>query len=339
MFKREELLAFLKNGTPMRGVPAGFWMHFPVTAQHGGAAIDAHMQYYGETGVPLVKIMNEHPYRLAERIETPEDWRKVRPLKLEDTDYPAFLDEIRMLRARMGEDALILATIHGVLVSACHATDGMGKFPDLNNTITRHLKENPEATAVGLNAIADTLKRLSAACIEAGADGIYYAALGAEEERFSEALYTTYVKPLECDLLGSLMERGAVFLHICKDHPRLPMFQGYPCHVVNWAEHSSSYTLEDGAALFGVVGGAVEKERVDSERRGHLVPHDGAELLSGGPFGHTGDQPGKGDRLIARPGARPPGRNRLRDPLLHDVAVDQFRFGTGRCFEQTGPVA
>lgn len=250
MFKREELLAFLKNGTPMRGVPAGFWMHFPVTAQHGGAAIDAHMQYYGETGVPLVKIMNEHPYRLAERIETPEDWRKVRPLKLEDTDYPAFLDEIRMLRARMGEDALILATIHGVLVSACHATDGMGKFPDLNNTITRHLKENPEATAVGVNAIADTLKRLSAACIEAGADGIYYAALGAEEERFSEALYTTYVKPLECDLLGSLMERGAVFLHICKDHPRLPMFQGYPCHVVNWAEHSSNYTLEDGAALF-----------------------------------------------------------------------------------------
>lgn len=250
MFKREELLAFLKNGTPMRGVPAGFWKHFPVTAQHGGAAIDAHMQYYGETGVPLVKIMNEHPYRLAERIETPEDWRKVRPLKLEDTDYPAFLDEIRMLRARMGEGALILATIHGVLVSACHATDGMGKFPDLNNTITRHLKENPEATAVGLNAIADTLKRLSAACIEAGADGIYYAALGAEEERFSEALYTTYVKPLECDLLGSLMERGVVFLHICKDHPRLPMFQGYPCHVVNWAEHSSSYTLEDGAALF-----------------------------------------------------------------------------------------
>lgn len=250
MFKREELLAFLKDGTPMQGVPAGFWMHFPPAAQRGSAAVDAHVQYYDQTRVPLVKIMNEHPYRLTERIETPEDWRKVRPLALEDTDYPAFLEEIRMLRERMGENALILATIHGVLVSACHATDGMGRFPDLNNTITRHLKENPEATAIGLSAIADTLKRLSAACFEAGADGIYYAALGAEEERFSEALYTTYVKPLECDLLGSLMNLGVIFLHICKDQPRLPMFQEYPCHVVNWAEHSSRYSLEDGAALF-----------------------------------------------------------------------------------------
>ncbi len=250
MFKRDELLAFLKDGTPMQGIPAGFWMHFPAAAQRGGAAIDAHVRYYDQTGVPLVKIMNEHPYRFPERIEVPEDWRKIRPQALEDTDYPAFLDEIRMLRARMGENALILATIHGVLVSACHATDGMGKFPDLNNTVTRHLKENPEATATGLSIIAETLKRLSVACIEAGADGIYYAALGAEEERFSEALYTTYVRPLEIELLGSLIDRGVVFLHICKDHPRLPMFQEYPCHVVNWAEHSSRYTLEDGAALF-----------------------------------------------------------------------------------------
>ena len=51
-------------------------------------------------------------------------------------------------------------------------------------------------------------------------------------------------------MLGRVQEKGTVILHICKENPRLRMFQGYPCHVVNWAEHDSSYSLEEGGKLF-----------------------------------------------------------------------------------------
>lgn len=266
MFERKELKAFLERGEMLDGIPCGFWIHFPKAACRGEAAVQAHLQYYQETGIPLVKVMNEHPLQIPCEIKKSGDWRKVQAQNPEQAEYyREYLDEIRRLRSAMGENAFLLATIHGVLVSACHATDGMGKFPDLENTVTRHLKEDPKAVAEGLTAIAKTLEMLSLACLEAGADGIYYAALGGEENRFSEELYTEYVKPLEVELLGQVKEKGTVILHICKERPRLTMYQGYPCHAVNWAEHSSAYSLEDGVQLFPeqrLIGGFDNKKGI-----------------------------------------------------------------------------
>ena len=121
-------------------------------------------------------------------------------------------------------------------------------YPD--NTVTRHLKEDPAPVAAGLEAVAQTLDDLCAECVAAGADGIYYAALGGEEYRFDEALFVRYVKPLERMILENAHRRGLVFLHICKDRVRLPMYQGCTADVVNWATNECRYTLADGARLF-----------------------------------------------------------------------------------------
>ena len=247
---KKEIYDYIVSGKSGSGIPCGFWTHFPKGCERGTASVNAHLEYYKDTHVPLYKMMNEHPLQLNCAISRPEDWQDVRSDDRCPAYYDEFLDEIARFRAEAGKDAFILATIHGVLVSACHATDGMGRFPDLNNTITRHLKENPAAVSQGLKEIGRTLALLSSECIKAGADGLYYAALGAEEERFTEALYTEYVKPVEKEILQSAISEGVVVLHVCKDNPRLPMFADYPCHMVNWAEHSSSYTLEDGMRIF-----------------------------------------------------------------------------------------
>lgn len=248
--RKKDLLQFITDGKPIEQIPCGFWIHFSPDKYYGQAAVDAHVRYYEETGVPITKMMNEHLYRIGRKIERPKDWLAIKAENIEDSHYKDFLSEIHAFRKRMGEDVLILATIHGILVSACHATDGPGRFTDPDNTVTRHLKEDPETVAVGLEEIAATLQRLSLSCIEAGADGIYYAALGGEKHRFTEELFTRYVKPIETELLSKVIKKGLVFLHICKSNPRLPMYAGYPGQVVNWAEHNSSYSLSDGANIF-----------------------------------------------------------------------------------------
>lgn len=247
---RQDIKQLVEDGKrPEKGIPCGFWMHFPSECSVGDASIAIHNNYYYETHVQLLKIMNEHPYHIDFAVEKPEDWRRIKKARLQDTDYVNFLDEIRRIRA-CHKESYILATIHGVLVSACHATEGMGKFPNLNNMVTRHLKEDPESVCMGLSEIAATLEDLSIACIEAGADGIYYAALGAEESRFTEEFYCKYVKPIEVRMLGNVMNKGDVFLHICKDYPRITMFADYPCHVVNWTAHCCNTTLEEALDLF-----------------------------------------------------------------------------------------
>ena len=247
---KSELLKFLRTGHNDKTVPCGFWKHFGEGKEKGSRAVTAHLEYYRQTGVPIVKIMNEHFYRLDVNIEKPEDWRKIQSKEIRDTHYTGYLEEIAKIRKELGKDAFLLATIHVILVSACHATDGPGVFVNPDNTVTRHLKQDPESVKAGLEQIAKTLENLSLACLEAGADGIYYALLGGEEHRFTKEFYEKYVMPEETKLLANVMKQGIVFLHICKDHPRLVMFRDYPAHVVNWAVYDSSYSLKDGAGIF-----------------------------------------------------------------------------------------
>ncbi len=247
---KKDLLGYILNGEYKGELPCGFWKHFPSEAASGKAAIDAHLNYYSETNVPIIKMMNEHLFEIDTTISCADDWADVKVKDIFETDYVNLLEEIKTLREKVGDDKLIVVTIHGLLVSACHATDGVGVFPQRDNTITVHLKENPEKVAIGLKEIAITLKKLIKACIEAGADGIYYAALGAEEDRFPDDLYETYVRPLEIDILSEAVKEGVVFLHICKENPKVKMFKNYPCHVVNWAEYAGEYTLEDGCEIF-----------------------------------------------------------------------------------------
>lgn len=272
---KSELLRFLKTGHNDGTVPCGFWKHFGEGKEHGSEAVKAHLEYYRRTGVPIVKVMNEHFYKLDVKIEKPEDWRQIKAKEISHTHYTRYLEEIREIRQELGKDAFILATIHGLLVSACHATDGPGVFVNPDNTVTRHLKQDPEPVKAGLEQIALTLENLSLACIKAGADGIYYALLGGEEHRFTREFYEKYVMPEEMKLLANVTDKGIVFLHICKDNPRLGMFQDYPAHVVNWAVYDSSYSLKDGAEIFPgkiIMGGF-------DNRKGALIEGDEEQML------------------------------------------------------------
>jgi len=260
---KKALMKFLKTGSHAGEVPCGFWMHFNEDEQCGAKAVAAHVRYYKETGIPLIKMMNEHYFQLENTIAEPADWRDIPAQEISETNYPEYLKEIRQLREHMGSDSFILATIHGVLVSACHATDGLGVFTNPDNTVTRHLKEDPDSVSAGLKQIAQLLKKLCLACLEAGADGIYYAQLGAENHRFTPELFEKFIKPIEIDLLQDVKNEGIVVLHICKDNPRLPMLKDYPAHVVNWAVHSGEYSLNDGAKIFSdkIIMGGFDNQR------------------------------------------------------------------------------
>lgn len=87
----------------------------------------------------------------------------------------------------------------------------MGRFPDLKNTVTMHLKEKPEVVTKGLKSIGAVLEKLCSRCFDAGADGIYYAALGGEENRFTESMYRTYVSPIEKRILESCKRKVSYF--------------------------------------------------------------------------------------------------------------------------------
>lgn len=281
MNKIERLRAALA-GEPVDCIPCGFWSHFPEKMQFGEESVRMHEQFYRDTDIDILKVMNEHLYRLDAAVERPEDWRRIRPYHIAGSHYEDYLDEIRRVRALVGKDVPILATIHGLLVSACHATNGPNQFTRLDNLITLHLKEDPEAVCCGLEAIAETLGELCEASVDAGADGIYYAALGGEEQRFDRELFEKYVKPLEIRILERAGRKGITILHICKDHVRLPMYVGYPADAVNWAVHECRYGLKDGRELFpdmALLGGFDDRSGVLVEGTREAIRDEAARII------------------------------------------------------------
>ncbi len=236
-------------GEKVDRVPASFWFHFPAEKAHGQASINAHLEFYRESDVDFLKVMNEHPYQANVSIKTPADWRQVRPASLDAAFYQEQLDEIKAIVDEVGDDCYVITTLFGPFASGNHAA---------NHMVTEHLKAGPEAVGQGLGAIADSLAEFASACVNAGASGIYYSAQGGEAYRFTEQEFLGYIKPHDLTVLDAVKDHGDFhLLHICKDQVRLPLYADYPGHAVNWAVTKNDLGLAEGRELFNrtVVGG------------------------------------------------------------------------------------
>jgi uroporphyrinogen decarboxylase len=248
MNKIERVRAALA-GDEVDRVPAGFWFHFPEEQKHGAASVKAHSNYYRASGVDFLKVMNEHPYQTSVTLNTPSDWRYLRPAPLSVPFFQQQLDELKRIIDAMQGEALVITTVFGPYSEGNQLSGGK---------LTEHMNADPASVSQGLSMIAESLAAFASACIDAGAAGIFYSAQGGETDRFSEEVFTQYLKPHDLKVLRALQGRGEFnLLHICGDHIRLSAFADYPSQAVNWAATKNNLNLKQGYSLFKrtVVGG------------------------------------------------------------------------------------
>jgi len=250
MKKIERVRAAIKGQEPDR-MPASFWYHFPPKGTvKGKESVKAHLDFYRNSGIDFLKIMNEHPYQVEFDIKNPVDWRKIKPAPLDSDFFQEQLDEIKMITDELSGECLTTTTIFNPFSSGNHAA---GKL------VTEHLKADPESVNIGLETIAESLSEFATACINAGADGIYFAAQGGEADRFEEDIFLEFIKPHDLTVLNAVKDKGELNItHICGDNIRLHLYSNYPGDVVNWAATAkNNIPLTAGKKLFGrtILGG------------------------------------------------------------------------------------
>lgn len=249
MNKIERIQAVLSGQIPDR-VPASFWFHFPQDQAHGEASVRAHLNFYRQADLDFLKIMNEHPYQVRHTIKNPQDWRTLRPAPLSSTFYQAQLDEIKMIADALGGECLTTTTIFNPFSSGNHASGRM---------VTDHLKADPVSVNIGLGTIAESLAEFALACLDAGADGIYFSAQGGEADRFEQGDFLDYIKPHDLTVLNAIQDRGNLnIVHICRDNVRLHLYGNYPGDIFNWAVTTpENLSLKSGKKLLNrtILGG------------------------------------------------------------------------------------
>lgn len=258
MDKIERMKAVFRGEKP-DVTPAGFWFHYN-GADSPAQMAENHLSLYRETGMDVIKVMQDYPYPRMEEVQTPSDWHKLRMPGRESAEYRR-LEEVlkRILDGSHGE-AMVFQTMFGPFKST------VMQFGDAR--VMAHAQENPAAVAEGVRAVAESLAEWAAGFLEAGASGLYYTAQFGEVGRFSNEEWETLVKPSDLMMLDAAAKCGGKYniLHICGEpeyrfRVHLERFRDYPGDIVNWSVKDNGLSLEDGRALFRrpVLGGMNNK--------------------------------------------------------------------------------
>jgi len=287
MNRIERVQAALR-GEPVDRVPASFWFHFPSDQVAGHAMAAAHLNYYRAADPDFLKVMNDNGYALTDvdEIQTPADWRKLKPAPLASRPYQDQLDGLRRIVDALGDEVLIVTTVFNPYATG---NDISGR------KVTEHLKADPESVAAGLAVIAESLAEFSQACVEAGAAGIYFSAQGGETDRFTQQGFEKYIKSHDVAVLHAAEKAGATFnvLHICGHRLRLAAYADYPAHAVNWAPQHGNLSLSEGRRLFNraIIGGVDERGPIVDGNREEIAAEVQAAIAE---MGRTGFMVGAG---------------------------------------------
>jgi uroporphyrinogen decarboxylase len=170
------------------------------------------------------------------------------------------LDALRLIRAGVGPDTPVIWTVFSpFMVMPFLLKGGRAQALEL-------MRSAPGAVERALAAVAETLRAYAAACLEAGADGLFYATNLATKSLTTTAECRRFQRPHDLRVLGAV--EGAPFnlLHVCGEGAYFDEFTNYPVTAFSWATVPGNPTLAEGHRKTGraVVGGFPGKPDIAS---------------------------------------------------------------------------
>ncbi|MDI6857819.1 MAG: uroporphyrinogen decarboxylase family protein [Dehalococcoidia bacterium] len=140
------------------------------------------------------------------------------------------IEALRLIKRGLGDEAPFIQTVFSPLTVIGRLANGDLAF------VRRQMRENAESLHRALSAVAQTLAAYAAACVEAGAAGIFFATVDwATYDSASEEQYAAFGRPYDLQVLGALANAQFNVLHVCRRNSMIESLLDYPAHAVNWA--------------------------------------------------------------------------------------------------------
>ncbi len=300
MTKRERIEAAV-HGRPVDRVPISFWRHFPEAEMRAETLAEALAAFQRRHDLDLVKMMPNAAYatedwgceieytanpmgvrKVVKRVVHERgDWGRIRPV---DPRSGAFGREVRcveVLRKAVG-DVPIVQTVFSPL-SVAYKLGGERVLEDI--------RRPPAALHLALQAVAETLRGFVKACLQAGADGIFFATQLASEKFCSAGKYREFGRPYDLQVLEAAEASAFSVLHLHGADIFFDLVADYPVHAVNWHDRRVLPTMTEARERYSrcFVGGLDEAEtlprgpasRVREEVRDAIAQMRGRGLIVG----------------------------------------------------------
>lgn len=144
------------------------------------------------------------------------------------------LDALARVVAAVGGEVDVIQTVFNPLTVASGL---LGLRPPAFRALAA---QRPALVHRGLATIARVLAAYSAACLAAGASGLFFATVDwGTREAADEPFYREYGRPYDLQALAAVHTAPANVLHVCRDHNLLSLLLDYPVAAFNWDDHGA----------------------------------------------------------------------------------------------------
>ena len=184
------------------------------------------------------------------------DWTKISLLRPDTGALGRELKCLRAIRAARKDNAPILQTLFCPLTIADKLSG--------TDLLLKTLRSEPETLMKALEVITITMIDYAAACLEAGAEGFFFATRMSTLEMLSREEHQRFAEPYDIRLIKSTSGKTFFSLfHIHGEEGENIFFREiapYPVQVINWHDRQNWPALAEGKEIFpGAVMGGVDE--------------------------------------------------------------------------------
>jgi uroporphyrinogen decarboxylase len=174
------------------------------------------------------------PVNLDYVLKTPRDPERLKPVDVQEGPFGEQLAALRLIGEELAGEAPFIQTIFSPLAVMARLANGDLGF------VRRLMREESGALHGALGVVTETLGEYAKACLEAGADGIFFATVEWATYDFATAeQYAEFGRPYELKVLEMVKEASFNVLHVCRKHNMLESLLDYPVSAFNWATNES----------------------------------------------------------------------------------------------------
>jgi uroporphyrinogen decarboxylase len=300
MSHRARLEASFK-GLPVDRTPVTFWQHFPRHDHTADLLAAATIDFQRRFDLDLVKLMPTGMYsvvdygvqiRLADDdvgtteyvagpVRGPSDWTKLPPAPPDQGVLSQHVEVVRQVRTELGPHTPIVQTIFSPLTMASKLVGGH---------LSRDVLAEERSLHQALERLAADVIAFGQACLQAGADGYFFATQLAHDTPGSRDVYERLGIPYDLMVLEALRPHSrALVLHLHGADPLFDLADRYPIDAVSWEDretrpslaealHRTSRCLMGGIGRMApLVGGTVDD--VEAQVRSAIAQTRGRRLI------------------------------------------------------------
>jgi uroporphyrinogen decarboxylase len=215
------------------------------------------------------------------------EWAELPRLDITKGSWGRELETIHHLAKGLDDTAPLLMTVYSPLTIAsflCWDRNGRDR-------VIQDLRDAPRQLHAGLVTIRDAVMDYAAACLDAGATGIFFATNMSSYDALTKTEYQEFGVPYDLPILESIADKSRLtMLHICRQNIMFDLLADYPLDAVHWADRAGPPTLEEARSLTSkaVSGGlAVQtllsgtEEQIVDEARDAIAQTDGRGFVLG----------------------------------------------------------